>query len=266
MDTPLISILLPTYNGARYIWEAIDSVLSQDFWNFELIIIDDASTDGTWKVLKQYFDLDTRIIVLRNEQNLKLVATLNRGLSCARWVYIARIDDDDIWCDRSKLSRQLTEFEKNRNLWIVGTGAILIDELGNETGWFISHHWDPIAVRRGFWLRNQLIHTSIVARKSVLREAWWYRDDWLYVEDFDLWLRVLALWYEIMNIAHLSVKYRIRDSSTTNKKYSQMQWLTFRRLLEDETISPSFLRKCSTLSIRLILCIFPQWLIKYLKK
>lgn len=265
MDTPLVSILLPTYNGARYIWEAIDSVLNQDFWNLELIIIDDASTDMTGIILQKYMERDSRIIVLRNEQNLKLVATLNRGLAYARWFYIARIDDDDIWCDSSKLSRQLKEFEKNKNLWVVGTGAILIDELGDETGWSIIHHGDPIAVRSAFWLSNQLIHTSIVARKSVLLEAWGYRDDWLYVEDFDLWLRVLALWYEIMNIAQLSVKYRIREGNTTNKKYTQMQWLTFRRLFEDKTISPSFLRKWINLSIRSILCIFPKWLIRYLK-
>ncbi len=84
MDTPLISVILATYNGARYLREAIDSVLAQDFIDLELIIIDDASTDSTPEILLQYRIQDSRIKVVRNKQNLKLVSSLNKGIELAQ--------------------------------------------------------------------------------------------------------------------------------------------------------------------------------------
>jgi glycosyltransferase involved in cell wall biosynthesis len=119
MDTPLVSIILSTYNGSRYICEAIDSVLAQDFIDFEFLIIDDASTDNTANILYTYGANDTRIRIFRNAENLKLVGSLNYGLQEARGKYIARIDDDDIWQDSTKLTRQVQELEKNTDIAVV---------------------------------------------------------------------------------------------------------------------------------------------------
>lgn len=265
MDTPLISVILATYNGARYLREAIDSVLAQDFIDLELIIIDDASTDSTPEILLQYRTQDSRIKVVRNKQNLKLVSSLNKGIELAQWEYIARIDDDDIWSDVTKLSQQLKKFEENASLAIIGTFGSIIDESGVKTGKYITHKSGTQSVRKGFWLRNQLIHTSILAKKSVLQAAWLYREEWLYIEDFDLWLRVLELGYDIDNLSEYCVDYRVRIGNTTSKKYHRMQWLLFRRLLEETQIYPHFFRKIYCLLIRWILILLPIQIVRYLK-
>ncbi len=110
METPLVSIILPTYNGARYIKFAIESVLNQKYWNLELIIINDASTDATPLIIEKYRKWDSRVVVSRNPVNQKLVASLNHGIQLAQGEYIARIDDDDIWIDPDKLSKQVQKF------------------------------------------------------------------------------------------------------------------------------------------------------------
>lgn len=263
MDTPLVSVILPTYNGARFIREAIESVLSQEYSNLEMIIIDDASTDATPKIIEEYMMCDSRIIKLHNEQNMKLVASLNRGIEAARWMYIARIDDDDIWIDPKKLSKQLAYFRENPSLAVVGTFASVIDEEGEETGIQIIHASSVSDVRRGFWLRNQLVHTSILAKKSILLEVWLYRSEWLYVEDFDLWLRILSAGHEIANIPEYSVEYRVREGNTTNQKYHRMQWLTFLRLFRDNAIYSSFSRRVSCLFVRAFLVILPRSVIGF---
>lgn len=265
MDSPLISVILPTHNGSRYIREAIESVLTQDYQNIELIIIDDASTDMTPQIIEEYLQKDKRIILLKNEKNLKLVATLNRWISIAKGKFIARIDDDDIWSDAMKLTKQMQVFIKHPGVALVGTGAEIIDDFGKKTGNIIRFPTDSVSVKRGFGLRNQLIHTSILVKRDVLIEAGLYKNDWLYVEDFDLWLRILARGYEIMNLSDLAVSYRVREGNTTNKKYHRMQWLTFFRLYRDTSIFPSFIRRWMCLFIRLILIILPPSIVRFLK-
>lgn len=266
METPLVSIILSTHNGAHYIKWAIESVLNQTYWNLELIIIDDASTDTTPSIIEQYRKWDPRIVVSRNQVNQKLVASLNHGIQLARGEYIARIDDDDIWIDPDKLSKQIQKFSENKKLWIIGTYGLIIDDDGKRTGWTIQHVTNIDAIRREFWLKNGLIHTSIVAKKSVLIEAWMYRNQWLYVEDFDLWLRVLGLGYEILNIPEYCIEYRVRSGSTTGKKYHKMQWLTFLRLLSEKKIYDTFWRKLYCLSIRFLLVVVPVFIIRWISR
>ncbi len=263
METPLVSIILPTYNGARYIKFAIESVLNQKYWNLELIIINDASTDATPLIIEKYRKWDSRVVVSRNPVNQKLVASLNHGIQLAQGEYIARIDDDDIWIDPDKLSKQVQKFYENQRLGVIGSQGIIINDDGKRTGWLIQHATTIEATRREFWLKNGLIHTSILAKKSVLIEAWMYRKQWLYVEDFDLWLRILALGYEILNIPEYSIEYRVRSGSTTGKKYYKMQWLTFLRLFSEKYIYSSFWRRIYCLFIRFLLVIIPASLIRF---
>ncbi len=266
MDTPLISVILATYNGANFISEAIDSVLNQDYKNIELIIIDDASTDSTSQILEKYVKRDKRIRLFRNETNLKLVGSLNRGISLSKGDYIARIDDDDIWCNREKLSKQFEKLYNNPKLGIIGTFGNFIDENGKLTGNAIKHAIDAQSVRQWFWFKNQLIHTSLLAKKEAIINAGWYDQRWLYVEDFDLWLRILANWYDIENIAELMINYRIRSGNTTAKKYHRMQCLTFLRLFQEKDIYPNIWIKIYYLLIRSLLVILPFTFIQFLKK
>jgi glycosyltransferase involved in cell wall biosynthesis len=133
MDTPLISVILPSFNGARYLRQAIESVLAQDYQNLELIVINDASTDETPEIVAEFVARDPRVRLMNNESNSKLVFSLNRGIEIARGEFIARIDDDDIWTDRSKLSKQLEQFRSHPEIGVVGTLGHIIDENGKRT-------------------------------------------------------------------------------------------------------------------------------------
>lgn len=130
----LVSIILPTYNGnSVWIMQAINSIIAQTYNNRELIIINDASTNDIEKTILQYVNKDNRIQYFKNEENLKLTKTLNKWIALSQGEYIARIDDDDIWCDPEKLAKQIDFMEKNTSYGLCGTCVINIDEEGSET-------------------------------------------------------------------------------------------------------------------------------------
>jgi teichuronic acid biosynthesis glycosyltransferase TuaG len=104
---PVISIILPTYNGATYISRAIESVAAQSYTDWELLVIGDGSTDTTAGIVAEYIKKDSRIQYVKNDSNLGIQKSLNRGLHLAQGKYIARIDDDDQWIDTEKLTKQL---------------------------------------------------------------------------------------------------------------------------------------------------------------
>ena len=117
MIQPFVSIILPTYNG-NHIWlsQAIESVLSQIYENRELIIINDASTNNIEYTILEYQEREPRIKYYKNESNIQLTKTLNKGIALSKGMYIARIDDDDIWFDPMKLEKQIKFMEANQNV------------------------------------------------------------------------------------------------------------------------------------------------------
>ena len=119
MKTPLISIILPVYNGENRLKEEIESVISQSYMDWELLVIDDGSTDNIKDIIDNFVKNDSRIRYIRSETNLGIQKTLNKGLKEARGKYIARIDDDDIWIDKDKLKVQLEFLENNKNYLFV---------------------------------------------------------------------------------------------------------------------------------------------------
>src|SRR3990167_10836604 len=105
VNNSLVSVILPTYNRSEYLGRAIESVLNQNYNNFELIIIDDSSTDKTSEVILKY--KDSRIRVVKNQENIGFVKSLNKGIKQANGKYIARLDDDDFWTSPDKLEKQV---------------------------------------------------------------------------------------------------------------------------------------------------------------
>lgn len=116
LNNPLISVLMPAYNAEKYIKEAIESILNQTFSNFEFIIIDDGSIDATEEIIKSF--KDSRIVYIKNEKNLGLIKTLNKGISIARGEFIARMDSDDISMPQ-RFELQLDVFKKYKGVDIV---------------------------------------------------------------------------------------------------------------------------------------------------
>ena len=131
---PLVSVILLTYNRADMLPRAIDSILAQTYKNWELIIINDGSTDGTSKVMNEYALKDKRIKTFENDGNKKIVYSRNRGLSEAKGKYIAWVDDDDI-AEPNKLERQVAFMEKHKDITISGTDISLINGKGKVYLW-----------------------------------------------------------------------------------------------------------------------------------
>ena len=128
MKNPRITVLMSVYNGEKYLKEAIDSVLSQTFKDFEVLIINDGSIDKTSKILKTY--KDPRIRIINNKKNIGLTKSLNKGLKLARGEYIARMDDDDV-SKPNRLEKQFEFMEKNSKYAVVGSFIEIIDSKGN---------------------------------------------------------------------------------------------------------------------------------------
>lgn len=211
---PKISIILPTYNGAKYLRRTIESIFPQSFSDWELIIVNDGSSDKSEDIIQEYLNLDYRLVYIKNEINLGIQKTLNIGIEVSKGKYIARIDDDDVWIDNDKLKRQIEFFENNNDYILVGTGAIITDNNGKE----ITRYLMPLEdkqIRSKMLRTNCFIHSSVLFKKESLEIVGGYKG---LLEDYDLWLR-LGLIGKMANIDTYSVRYSFNFDgvNTTNK-------------------------------------------------
>ncbi len=186
---PLVSVILPTYNRAGYIKKSIESVIEQTYRNFELIIIDDESTDNTPEIIAQYKKKDPRIKIITNQTNLGFVKSLNKAIRQARGIYIARLDDDDFWCDIHKLEKQIKFLENNPDYVLVGGGIIKIDEDGKEIVRILLPEKDE-AIRQIMLLSDPFAHVSVVFRKESWESVDGYDEEFDYSQDWDLWMKL----------------------------------------------------------------------------
>jgi len=201
-----ISVILPTNNGEDHISEAIESVFSQSFSDFELIVINDGSTDNTEKIVLEYLKKDSRVKYLKNEKNLSLQKTLARGFKEAQGKYIARIDDDDIWQGSQKLEKQADFLEKNPEYVLVGSGAIVIDSKGKELYRFLLPEKDE-DIRQYILFRNPFLHSSIVFLREAAEKFGGYDENLKELEDLDLWLK-LGQTGKFYNFPEYLIKFR----------------------------------------------------------
>lgn len=184
-----ISVLMGVYNGGEYLEAAIVSILNQSFRDFEFIIIDDASTDNSPKVLKEWAERDPRIVLMHNQTNLGLTKTLNLGIAKARGEWIARQDADD----RSlpdRFSRQLAFLQRHPEVGIVGTGAWIIDQQGKREA---IPKLLPATHPEILWnviLQNPFYHTSTLFKRRLALEHP-YDEILPFGQDFELWGRLL---------------------------------------------------------------------------
>ena len=140
---PAISVLMSVYNGGRYLADSIRSILDQSFGDFEFLIVDDASSDGSLEIIEEFACNDKRIVILRNECNLGLTRSLNLGLDRARGKYIARQDADDISLPK-RLEKQWEFLEANHEIGVMGTAYYLINACGEIIGErSISRYFSP---------------------------------------------------------------------------------------------------------------------------
>lgn len=203
-DRVAVSIVLPVYNGATYLRQAIDSVLAQSFSAIELIAIDDGSTDDSAAIVDGYSD--PRIVLLRQE-NRGLPATLNRGIAHARGRYVARQDHDDVSLP-DRISKQVTFLDAHPDIAMVGTWAAILDESG-QANRFHRHPCDPATLEFELLFDNPFVHSSVMVRRSVLEEVGGYATDRSrrFPEDYELWSRI-ARRHPVANIPEVLQFYR----------------------------------------------------------
>ena len=201
---PAVSVLMAVYNGARYVRLAIDSVLSQDFRDFELVVVDDCSTDDTAALVQGYGD--PRIVYLRNAVNLGQTRSLNVALRHARAELIARIDADDVFLP-GKLRRQYEYLMAHPEVAVCGTSAMRIDAAGAETG-VNRLPSDPRDIRFRVLRTVPVCHVSVMMRKAPVVACGGYPEEYRFAADFALWSRLMRAEHVVTNLPDVLVQYR----------------------------------------------------------
>jgi glycosyltransferase involved in cell wall biosynthesis len=211
---PLISVIMTFYNCENYLDLSILSILNQTFSDFELIIIDDASTDNSESVVTKYLQGDPRIIYIKNDANKWIVANLNFWISISRWQYIARMDGDDIsLIDR--LQKQLSILESNPEIDIVWTQQSLIDSSGNVV-WELLKPVSTIEITKNAFLFQVMNHPTLLGKKSIF-DKFQYREEFREFEDTDLFMRMFLSGVQWYNLPEKLYLYRIHPNNVHNK-------------------------------------------------
>ncbi len=187
---PLVSILMPTYNRANLLPLAVDSVLKQTYSNWELLLLDNQSTDNTGEIGKKYSAEDDRIkyFNLEKSSNHGITDYLNFGIRTAEGKYIARLDDDDEWYDPEKLFKQVNFLETHTDYILVGGGAVMVDADRKEIFKFFKREIDE-KIRNNALYANPFWHNTVMFRRQPALEIGGYHN-YRFVEDWDLWLRL----------------------------------------------------------------------------
>jgi len=209
-----ITVLMAVFNGERYLRQSIESILNQTFYNFEFLIVNDASRDKTKEILEQYSNRDKRIRVLENKTNLGLTKSLNRGLKASQGKYIARMDDDDI-SSISRLEKQFLFMEQNQDVALCGSLGSIIDENGKEIG---KKDLAIKDIKKKLLFNNQFIHSSLFFRKGFF-----YNETFKKAQDYELVLRVASK-HKVANLNEYLIAWRKRRDSLSSVDRKQKKF------------------------------------------
>lgn len=191
-EGPLVSVLLPCFDAERFVEAALDSLIDQTYGNLEILAIDDASGDGTPRMLEEYAARDGRVRTLRNDRNLGLIGTLNRGVAEARGELIARMDADDIAASR-RIERQVETLLRRPEVDVVGTAIAMVGSgRGRSLGPRPVRCVSPGGARFTALFATPVVHATILARASIMRtHPYGSSPDSLHAEDYELFTRML---------------------------------------------------------------------------
>ena len=228
MQKPLVSVIMPAYNAEKYISKAIASVQQQTIENWELIVIDDCSGDGTAEVVAGFAQADSRIRFLKNEQNSGVARTRNRGIEVCTGEYVAFLDSDDIW-HPEKLECQIKCLQEN-NGDLSYTSYSIVDHMGKQQ---CADFVVPETVDFDGLLKENVIGCSTVVVKSAQVKARGFEEDFFH-GDYVLWLQLLQAGCKFVGVRQVLVDYFFHlDSKAGNKRRSaQMRWQIYRSYLK----------------------------------
>lgn len=215
---------MPSYNSKRYIGKAIESILNQTFSRFELIIINDCSTDDSLNIIKYYLTKDKRIRIINNRKRLNIAGSLNKGIRNAKTNLIARMDADDI-SDPDRLSLQYKLLTSSDVMAAVGANIIIMDCNAHETA--IRRY--PVSskeMKSCLFRYSPFAHPVVMFKKHIFEEIGGYNQKYSPTEDLDLWFR-MGVKYEFGSVPETLLRYRVYEKSSSNKSLKNLEKLVF---------------------------------------
>jgi glycosyltransferase involved in cell wall biosynthesis len=219
-DIPL-SVIMAVYNGEKYLAIAIDSILGQNFRDFEFLIVNDGSTDATQRICESYEAQDSRIVLIRNEKNVGLTRSLNQALHISRGKCIARMDADDI-SHRRRFEVQIQYLENNPEVGLLGTFYQELDDDGNIHEEVIRFPTQPMIIKWHLAYENPVPHPPIMVRRNILQKVGGYDEEWLTSQDYDLFTRLSQV-TKLKNLPDILFYWRVHDKSISSQKNTEQR-------------------------------------------
>ena len=213
-----VSVVIPNYNGSRFLAEALDSVLTQTYTNFEIIVIDDGSTDGSVEILERYAQHDARVRIVRNSTNKGISFSRNHGIMASNGCeYVAFLDSDDVMAPE-RIQKQVEYLATYPDVAAVGSWIAHINEEGQPQG---------VKRYRARWCGKDprvlsaplLAQSAVMIRRDIFETIGTYNEHIFYGEDYDLWLRMLSAGLCVGNIPEALTTYRIHEEQSTMARY-----------------------------------------------
>lgn len=215
---PRITVLMAVYNGSAFLRQAIDSILEQTFTDYELLIINDASTDDSGGIIASYHD--PRIRVVNNRTNLGLTKSLNIGLKLAKGSLIARMDADDL-SHPQRLAKQVALMETDNNYGLIASGMEVIDEKGAVTS-VSKSDYTPEKIYSELQFRNCIPHSSVLFKKDLVLNLGGYNQKIKYAQDYALWVRLSQI-TKINAVNESLIKWRNTERNISNLRKREQQ-------------------------------------------
>ncbi len=215
---PKISVVMATHNGEQFIKEAVNSILTQTYSDFEFLIVDDGSTDSTPTILNEYQAKDQRIKIVTNPHCVGLTKSLNIAIRQAKGEYIARMDDDDISLP-NRIEKQINFITKNPEIVLLGAWAFLINENGQTIG-KKNLAVQSQQIKNKLLFNNQIIHSTWLVKRDILIKEGLYNEQFKKAQDYEFVLR-LACKYKIANLPENLLMYRVLPTSLSLQNNEQ---------------------------------------------
>lgn len=216
---PLVSVIMPVYNAKQYIKQAIESILNQTYQKFEFIIVDDASTDSTSKILKDFKKRDKRITLIKNKVNLGVTKSLNVAVARSLGDYIIRMDADD-WSYPDRFKFQV-ELMKKKPAVVVSGSYVEICNSKLKTKYIRKYHLSDMDIRKHIFRYSPFAHPATIWKANVLKK-YLYNETLTTCQDYELYFRVGKVG-KFMNLDRCLLKLRLHDRSVSTIQ-NDLQW------------------------------------------
>jgi glycosyltransferase involved in cell wall biosynthesis len=222
-STPIVSVFIPVYNGEAYLEQTLKSLLAQSFSDFEIIIVNDGSTDGTLEIARTWASRDERVRIVSHDTNLGLSAARNTGWqeASSSSVYLMNHDSDDL-SHPDKLKRQVAYLDSRGEVAAVGSFCEYIDDSGSVVGW-PPIEWSPRLIRTTFGRLNSMVISATLVRKRLFATVGGFRAEFGGCDDYDFWARALLAGFELANLPEVLHKIRIHPASMGAIHSEQME-------------------------------------------